>query len=97
IRSRPPASRSGAPPRRITGAMMRSGYKLASYRVLAAALGLLSDPDGSLDVVGDGEARGEVAAALAPLGSRVRSRGALDEAAVAAALADADLFVWPAI
>ena len=58
---------------------------------------MLTDLDWSLDIVGDGEARGEVAAALAPLGARIRWRGALDEAAVAAALAEADLFVWPAI
>ena len=91
--SRPPSS----PPRLIAVAMMRRGDKLESYRLLAASLGLLSDLDWSLEIVGDGEARGEVAAALAPFGARIRWRGALDEAAVAAALADSDLFVWPAI
>jgi glycosyltransferase involved in cell wall biosynthesis len=92
-RSGPPSS----PPRLIAVAMMRHGDKLDSYRLLAASLAMLSDLDWSLDVVGDGEARGEVAAALAPLGPRVRWRGALDEAAVANALADSDLFVWPAV
>ena len=77
--------------------MMRHGDKLDSYRLLAASLAMLSDLDWSLDIVGDGEARGEVAAALAPLGPRVRWRGALDEAGVADALANSDLFVWPAI
>src|SRR5439155_14950174 len=47
--------------------------------------------------VGDGPARAEVESALAPLGSRVVYRGVLDEAAIAAVLAEADLFVWPAI
>ncbi|MGD9615572.1 MAG: glycosyltransferase family 4 protein [Alphaproteobacteria bacterium] len=92
-RSRPPSS----PPRLIAVAMMRRGDKLASHRLLAASLRILSDLDWSLDLVGDGEARDEVAAVLTPLGCRVRWRGALDESAVAAALADSDLFVWPAI
>jgi glycosyltransferase involved in cell wall biosynthesis len=92
-RPRPPLSA----PRLIAVAMMRGGDKLDSYRMLAASLGMLSDLDWSLDVVGDGAARGEVAAALAPLGPRIRWRGALSKAAVAAALGEADLFVWPAI
>src|SRR6266852_3354696 len=77
--------------------MMRHGDKLASYRVLGAALADLLDLPWSLDIVGDGPARAEVECALAPLGARIRYRGALDEGAVAAALAEADLFVWPAV
>lgn len=92
-RVREPAS----PPRLIAVAMMRPGDKLAAYRLLGAALARLLDLDWSLDIVGDGDASDEVAAALAPLGPRVRYRGALDDAAVAAALGEADLFVWPAI
>jgi glycosyltransferase involved in cell wall biosynthesis len=84
-------------PRLIAVAMMRSGDKLASYRLLASALSMLTDLDWSLDIIGDGPARAEVAAALAPLGSRVVYRGMLDEAAIASALGSADLFVWPAI
>jgi glycosyltransferase involved in cell wall biosynthesis len=91
--TRPPSS----PPRLIAVAMMRRGDKLASYRLLAHSLAMLTDLDWSLDVVGDGEARGEVAAAFAPLGARARWRGALGESAVAAALAHSDLFVWPAV
>jgi glycosyltransferase involved in cell wall biosynthesis len=85
------------PPRLVTIAMMRSGDKLASYRVLGAALSQLLDLPWSLEVIGDGPARAEVEAALAPLGERVRYAGALDEAAIAAHLAEADVFVWPAI
>jgi glycosyltransferase involved in cell wall biosynthesis len=92
-RARCPSS----PPRLIAVAMMRHGDKLASYRVLGAALADLLDLSWSLDVVGDGAARAEVECALAPVGARIRYRGALDEAAVAAALAEADLFVWPAV
>jgi hypothetical protein len=86
-----------APPRLIAVAMMRAGDKLASYRALGAALAQLLDRDWTLEVVGDGPARAEVVAALAPLGARVRFAGALDETGVAARLADSDLFVWPAI
>ena len=89
-----------APPLRLlTVAMMRPGDKLASYRLLAEALGSL--PAGatwSLDVIGDGPARGEVEAAFAPVAGKVRFRGAIhDTSLMAAAYRDADLFVWPAI
>ncbi len=92
-RARQPSS----PPRLIAVAMMRHGDKLASYRLLGAALAPLLDLPWSLDIVGDGPARAEVEAALEPLGSRIRYRGLLDEAGIAAALADSDLFVWPAV
>jgi glycosyltransferase involved in cell wall biosynthesis len=85
------------PPRLVTVAMMRPGDKLASYRVLGGALAQLLDLEWTLEVIGDGPARGDVEAALAPLGDRVRYAGALDEKAVAARLAGNDLFVWPAI
>ena len=90
-------AREPSPPRLVTVAMMREGDKLASYRLLGAALAGLGDLRWSLDIVGDGAARSEVERALAPLGSRVRYRGALDEAAIAQALAECDLFVWPAV
>jgi glycosyltransferase involved in cell wall biosynthesis len=85
------------PTRLITVAMMRSGDKLASYRILGAALSLLLDLDWSLEVIGDGAARGAVERALAPLGGRVSWAGMLDEAAIARRLAAADLCVWPAV
>ena len=88
---------SGAASRLVTVAMMRPGDKLASYRLLGSALTRLLDLDWTLEVIGDGPARAEVEAALAPLGSRVRFVGEADETAVAARLAAADLFVWPAI
>jgi glycosyltransferase involved in cell wall biosynthesis len=91
------AQTPSSPARLIAVAMMREGDKLASYRLLGAALAGLVDLRWSLDIVGDGAARAEVERALAPLGPRVRYRGALDEAAIASALADADLFVWPAV
>jgi glycosyltransferase involved in cell wall biosynthesis len=91
------ARRHSSPPRLIAVAMMRHGDKLASYRLLGAALARLLDLPWSLDIVGDGPARAEVEGALEPLGSRIRYRGILGEDAIAAALAEADLFVWPAV
>ncbi|HLY44380.1 MAG TPA: glycosyltransferase [Stellaceae bacterium] len=85
------------PPRLIAVAMMRDGDKLASYRLLGTALAGLLDLSWSLEIIGDGPARREVEDALAPLGSRVVYRGMLGDAAVADALAAADLLVWPAI
>jgi glycosyltransferase involved in cell wall biosynthesis len=83
--------------RLVTVAMMRHRAKLASYRMLGRALARLGDLAFSLVVVGDGPARGDVQAALAPLGDRVTWRGALSREGVIAALHDADVFVWPAV
>jgi len=92
-----PARQLAVPLRLVTVAMMRLGDKLASYRILGEALAQLLDLQWALEVIGDGPARGEVEAALAPLGDRVRFVGAAGETEVAARLAAADLFVWPAI
>jgi glycosyltransferase involved in cell wall biosynthesis len=86
----------GGPPRLIAVAMMRQGDKLASYRLLGAALSRLLDLPWSLEVVGDGPARHDVENALAPLNERVAWMGSLDHEAIAERLALADLFVWPA-
>jgi glycosyltransferase involved in cell wall biosynthesis len=92
-----PDRAAAAAPRLIAVAMMRPGDKLASYRVLGTALSRLLDRAWSLEIVGDGPARGEVERALTPIRERVTYTGALDPAGVAARLAGADLFVWPAI
>jgi glycosyltransferase involved in cell wall biosynthesis len=94
---RNPGRAAAAAPRLIAVAMMRPGDKLASYRVLGTALACLLDRQWSLEIVGDGPARAEVEHALTPLGEHVTYAGALDLAGVAARLAAADLFVWPAI
>jgi len=92
-----PRQEAAGSPRLIAVAMMRGGDKLASYRLLGAALSRLLDRPWSLAIVGDGPARPDVEQALAPLGRRVAYAGALDPAGVAAQLAAADLLVWPAI
>lgn len=86
-----------SPPRLITVAMMRHGDKLASYRLLGAALTPPLDRPWTLEVIGDGQARHDVEQVLAPLGNRVTYAGALPEEAIAGRLQRSDIFVWPAI
>ncbi|MCP8939205.1 glycosyltransferase family 4 protein [Alsobacter sp. SYSU M60028] len=87
------------PARLIAVAMMRQGDKLASYAALAQALAGLPEAVGwTLDIVGDGPARGEVEALFAPFGARARLHGLVsDRDALAALYAAADLLVWPAV
>jgi glycosyltransferase involved in cell wall biosynthesis len=96
LRARRRAPRDGAPMLLAVG-MMRPGDKLASYRLLADALGRVRDLDWRLTIVGDGEARADVEAAFAPLSDRVAYRGAVDGADLPAIYGAADLLVWPAI
>jgi glycosyltransferase involved in cell wall biosynthesis len=82
----------------LTVAMMRSGDKLASYRVLGEALEQILDLYWQLIIVGDGVARDDVVRALAPLGQdRVRFVGAQNDAQLPSYYGAVDLFVWPAI
>ena len=94
------AHRYGLPTDRpwlLSVAMMRSGDKLDSYKVLGGSLGCLADRPWSLIVAGDGPAHDQVRAALAPFGDRVAYLGALDDAALATVYAAADVYVWPAV
>ena len=90
-------ARPAAPTRLVTVAMMREGAKLASYRVLAAALEQLRDAPWHLHIVGDGAARASVEAAFERLDDRVTFAGACAAPDVSRALYDSDVFVWPAI
>ncbi len=97
---RMPAGRrkAGEVPRLLTVAMMRPGDKLASYRILAAALARIAEMPWQLDVVGDGEMRDTVERLFAPLRSRVVFHGERDKPnALAEFYAQADLLVWPAV
>lgn len=82
--------------------MMRDGDKLASYRVLAEALGRISERDWTLLVVGDGPARAETEQVFAGLGDGLKSgrvifAGPAAPEELPAFYAAADLMVWPAI
>ncbi len=77
--------------------MMRAGDKLASFRALGDVLGRVLDKPWRLLVVGDGPARAEVEAALAPLGSRASFAGLMNAEEIAGAYAVSDLYVWPSV
>lgn len=87
----------GSPPRLLTVAMMRPGDKLASYRLLADSLSLLTAQPWTLDIVGDGPAAAEVAALFAPFGRRVTLHGACPPDSLAGHYRTADLLVWPGL
>src|SRR5690606_24266835 len=77
-------------------AMMRGGDKLESYRELGQSLGRVGRDDWQLLVIGDGERRSDVEAALSPLGRRAVYLGAMTPGALPAWYRAADLYVWPA-
>lgn len=85
------------PPVLLAVAMMRQRDKLDSYRILAEALNLLKDRSWRVVLVGDGPARREVEAAMAPLGARVHFAGAIPRDDLPKVYAAADLYLWPAI
>jgi len=76
--------------------MMRERAKLASYTLIAQTLALLP-AHVTLEIAGDGPARAQVAAAMAPLGARVRFLGALDTAALSQAYLRAGALFWPGV
>lgn len=82
--------------RLVTVAMMRPGDKMASYRMLAAALERIASLPWTLAVVGDGPCRGEVEATFAGLpAGRVEWLGERAPGDVAAVLQCGALYVWP--
>jgi len=83
------------PVRLVTVAMMREGDKLASYAMLAQALGMLGALDWRLTIVGAGPMQAEVRRLFAGLGNRVIWAGQGDPAQVAAALRHSDIYLWP--
>jgi glycosyltransferase involved in cell wall biosynthesis len=82
----------------VVAAMMRSGDKLASYRVLAGVLSRLTDLPWRLVIAGDGSARGEVEAAFAEAApGRACFLGTLATKDLAEAYSACDLYAWPAV
>ncbi|MCX7567297.1 glycosyltransferase family 4 protein [Sulfitobacter sp. F26169L] len=76
--------------------MMRVAAKLESYKLIAQTLALLPD-DVTLEIAGDGPARSQVEAAMAPLSGRVTFLGAIDETALKSAYAHAGALIWPGV
>ena len=95
------SSENGLPAREpwlVVVAMMRSGDKLASYRLLAQALERLADMAWQMLVVGDGSARTEIQAMLesaAPGRTHFLGECAADE--LAAIYAASDICIWPSV
>ncbi|MDQ0456119.1 glycosyltransferase family 4 protein [Rhizobium paknamense] len=90
---RPPQPEPG---RLVTVAMMRPGDKLMSYRALARALKRIEHLPWRLTVIGDGPARNAAEAAFSLLDpARIDWRGEQKQAAVAEALSQSALYLWP--
>lgn len=86
------------PPHMVCVAMMRGGRKLQSFRDLASALARLGDIDWQLTLYGDGPQRAAVEAAFAVLpAGRIHFAGRIGAQDLPAALARADLYVWPGL
>ena len=77
--------------------MLRSGDKLASYRIIAETLHHLPTGTWALDIAGDGSARPDVEALMAPFGNAVRFLGQLDAADLEAVYGRASLLFWPGV
>lgn len=87
--------RPANPPRLLAIGMMREGDKERSYALLADALRRLDGRPWTLTVVGDGPARPRIEPLYDP--DRTVFRGAVPPESLPEVLAEADLFVWPAI
>ncbi|MCB1311873.1 MAG: glycosyltransferase [Sedimentitalea sp.] len=94
IHDLPPAARPAPDAPILAVGMMRAGDKLASYRIIADTLAHLRG-DWRLEIAGDGPARPEIAALLAPFAPRVRFLGQLAPEALVDAYARAALLLWP--
>lgn len=76
--------------------MMREAAKLPSYDLIAQTMHLLPETT-QLEIAGDGPARPQVEALMAPFGARVRFLGALAPEDMAAAYARAGALIWPGV
>ena len=90
--SAPKPPTGGGPLRLLTVAMMRPGAKMESYRRLAAALEHVETPY-RLTIVGFGPCEAEIRKMF----PAADIKGAMDETALRAEYAAADVFVWPGV
>ena len=81
----------------LAAGMMRQRDKLDSYALIAETLANLQTSDWHLNIAGDGPARAQVEALMAPFGDRVRFLGQLDRKDMVAAYAEASVFLWPGV
>lgn len=82
----------------VVVAMMRQGDKAASYRMLAAALGTLTDLPWQVVIAGDGPARAGIEKAFEAVGPRrARFLGQCEPEVLAGLYAASDLCMWPAV
>ena len=80
----------------ISVAMMRSGDKFDSFKMLSAALSLLGDLPWKMTAVGDGPLRGEVERLFAEFApDRMEYAGEVSPQAVPALLAQSGIYAWP--
>lgn len=91
-----PRQKRGETLRLLAVGMFRTRDKLASYTVLAEALGLVR-ADWRLTIVGDGPERATVAGLFSRFGERVLLAGRLEATEVQQCYRNADLLVWPGV
>jgi glycosyltransferase involved in cell wall biosynthesis len=91
----PPASTDTGP--MLSVAMMRHGDKLASYQLIADALGGMPNQDWKLDIAGDGPAADQVKSMMAPFPNQVRFHGALDRESLGKLYGQASVLFWPGV
>ncbi len=81
----------------LTVAMMRSGDKVQSYKILAQALQLIEDQDWILLVVGAGSEASQVRSFFPAVENRIIWLGKVEAERLATLYAASDIFVWPAV
>ena len=90
-----PAETKRHPGQILTVGMFRGRDKLGSYRIIAETLTHLRGDHWHLSIAGDGPARADVEALMAPFHDRVTFLGQLDRSALDTVYQQASVFLWP--